>query len=393
MPPDALLQAIYDDPADDHPRQVYADALTDAGDVRGEFISLQLARAQGRGSSKAALRESKLLGEPAQRAEWAAPFAPQNGVRFSRGFVESVNVGGRDTGKIVKAPQWQTVTRVTGLISLAAQHVAQLLDGKAGRHLREVGELTPTAMKALGKAPRPWTHVQFRMMPSPTELSRFEKLESVRLWPQKNERIQLGPETLAPVANTLQSLEVNWTRIPTAKLLASLPRLRSLNVDAEGVEAARGLGNLTVLRCRCVPSPKDLEGHPLERLTIAGHPTAAQLAKLVAAAPSLKVLRVEAIAPQPAHTEAVLDALRGSKLEELWLNYLGFTDLKGPATAMLRYLGPSQLEPLRALKKGTLGAVRLLPITDSVEDKTSLARGELAAAKKVLEGSGLKLVT
>ena len=44
---DALFAAVWMEPATDAPRAVLADVLTEQGDPRGEFITLQLARAQG----------------------------------------------------------------------------------------------------------------------------------------------------------------------------------------------------------------------------------------------------------------------------------------------------------------------------------------------------------
>ena len=44
---DGLLQAVIDAPEDDRPRLVWADALAEQGDARGEFISLQFVQASG----------------------------------------------------------------------------------------------------------------------------------------------------------------------------------------------------------------------------------------------------------------------------------------------------------------------------------------------------------
>ena len=53
-----LLAAVYEDPASDAPRAVYADWLLDQGHPLGEFIQLQLARAKRRafGATLAELR-------------------------------------------------------------------------------------------------------------------------------------------------------------------------------------------------------------------------------------------------------------------------------------------------------------------------------------------------
>src|SRR5262249_36922157 len=57
-----LLDAVLKNPDDDRARSVYADALLDAGDPRGEFIALQLESArEGRLSSTAEKRERELI--------------------------------------------------------------------------------------------------------------------------------------------------------------------------------------------------------------------------------------------------------------------------------------------------------------------------------------------
>ncbi len=91
--PRASLSTLLDDivahPDDDRPRLVYADALSDRGDPRGEFIALQCA---DRATTSAAhrQREEELLA--AHRAEWLRGVPEGLGVtcRFERGFVVEV---------------------------------------------------------------------------------------------------------------------------------------------------------------------------------------------------------------------------------------------------------------------------------------------------------------
>lgn len=78
----ALLQAVYDDPASDPARRAYAAHLTAAGDLRGEFITSQVARAATRMTKQEAdqLRRNLDL--------WIAPLAGAitDSVAFRRGF-------------------------------------------------------------------------------------------------------------------------------------------------------------------------------------------------------------------------------------------------------------------------------------------------------------------
>lgn len=78
-----LLDAIRAAPADDGPRSVLADLLTDRGDPRGEFIACQLSGAHE--------RADELLA--AHALAWAGPFAtPVHDWTFARGFVDAIYV-------------------------------------------------------------------------------------------------------------------------------------------------------------------------------------------------------------------------------------------------------------------------------------------------------------
>jgi uncharacterized protein (TIGR02996 family) len=121
---EALLAAIAAAPDDDGPRQVYADLLLEAGDPRGEFITLQLARARGkRPGAAAARREKELLA--ANREAWLGPLrnaTEDDGVIFARGFVDTVALGFRhrmgrawraiDVTAVLDQPVWRTVRRL-----------------------------------------------------------------------------------------------------------------------------------------------------------------------------------------------------------------------------------------------------------------------------------------
>lgn len=63
---DDLLQAIYDSPEDDAPRSAFADYLSERGDLLGEFIHLQLARARGK---KGTVNRKKCVYEPTAWAD------------------------------------------------------------------------------------------------------------------------------------------------------------------------------------------------------------------------------------------------------------------------------------------------------------------------------------
>ena len=105
----ALFRDVYANPFDDGRRAVLADALTETGDVRGEFISLQLTP-----SKKHARRVKELL--RTHGTAWVGPLAPfidvppgAEGV-FSRGFPSSVRLQVDQTPEIFgRTDAWGTV--------------------------------------------------------------------------------------------------------------------------------------------------------------------------------------------------------------------------------------------------------------------------------------------
>lgn len=128
-----LLAAIYANPADDGPRAVYADALIERGDPRGEFIALQLANRDD-------ARQRELL----QRHEqaWTAPIC--SAATFRRGFVSRVAVDG-DTLH-VDDPAWATVEHIDGEFPDALLFHAPL------RALRSFSRHAPPDWRALSLA-------------------------------------------------------------------------------------------------------------------------------------------------------------------------------------------------------------------------------------------------
>jgi uncharacterized protein (TIGR02996 family) len=85
---DALFEAVWADPQQDVPRALLADALTEAGDLRGEFLVHQLTRAKKKAPTKPNARERELLMK--NKLEWLGPLAPyveSTHLEFERGFV------------------------------------------------------------------------------------------------------------------------------------------------------------------------------------------------------------------------------------------------------------------------------------------------------------------
>lgn len=110
---DAMLAAIHADPFDDNLRSIYADALLERGDPRGELIQLQLQPSP----SKDAQRRIATLLKTHARA-WLGGIEPvivKDGVVFARGFVSACKVRFKNESDVRahgSDPAWATVERL-----------------------------------------------------------------------------------------------------------------------------------------------------------------------------------------------------------------------------------------------------------------------------------------
>lgn len=104
QPLSALLESVYAAPEDVERRLVYADALQEAGDPRGEFIVLQCQREVGGAVSA---REKTLLRN--HEHAWvgkADPGIERQGLEFRRGFLSVANV---KWAHVLEGPEWATL--------------------------------------------------------------------------------------------------------------------------------------------------------------------------------------------------------------------------------------------------------------------------------------------
>ena len=152
-----LLSAIYEAPDDDTPRQIYADWLLERGDVRGEFIALQLQRHQGRPQAK---RERALLREHVR--SWLGALEPVIDPRFAvfeRGFLWRCRVRFKTEAqrKLIGLRDWGTVGRIDAPFELLVDSCLQAL-----RAVERVG--APTAMRLMSHPKKfPWTSLDLRV--------------------------------------------------------------------------------------------------------------------------------------------------------------------------------------------------------------------------------------
>jgi len=83
----SLLAAVYADPEADAPRLVYADAASERGDARGEFIGVQMRLAATPGDRELRAREKELLHGYGKQWLGKAGQAIKGDYRYERGFL------------------------------------------------------------------------------------------------------------------------------------------------------------------------------------------------------------------------------------------------------------------------------------------------------------------
>ena len=154
-----LLSAVYENPDDDGPRLVFADLLTERADERGEFISLQVHRAAGRGSLEMLLREQALLANSKRRAKWELPLSGAATCIPRRGFPADVSLAVTNLKMIVGAPAWATVESVTLPNGASGKMLRALVDHEAMGRVRRVNNLNADNRALLGDATRRWKEV------------------------------------------------------------------------------------------------------------------------------------------------------------------------------------------------------------------------------------------
>jgi len=150
-----LLAAIYADPTNTASRLIYADALQEAGDPRGEFIALQCA------GGPVTKRERQL--DKLHARAWLGPIEPhlqKQGLVYRRGFLAAAIYNATARAPTTIHPEWLTLEHLdcahgwsTDFTKLRAKLPA----------LRRVDQFYPDDLPLLvGLGPVPWTHLGFR---------------------------------------------------------------------------------------------------------------------------------------------------------------------------------------------------------------------------------------
>lgn len=158
-----LLQAVYDEPDDTARRLVYADALLERGDVRGELITLQC---QASLTPPQQRRERALVKE--HGITWLGELSPivMKGYRFERGFLADCTIDSNKATRIkplVGHPAWSTVHTLADSALIALHPVMRSLRTLVFRpnRARNREELDDSWRELLAGTPRPIERLHF----------------------------------------------------------------------------------------------------------------------------------------------------------------------------------------------------------------------------------------
>lgn len=175
-----LLGAVWSDAAADGPRLVLADALSEAGDPRGEFIALQFAHERGELTLGKSERMARLLAAGGRRwlGDLDGQVAPP--VVFRRGFPAEVRLSTRTPDPERRG--WSTVEALdTGGLALA---LSGFLQAARVRHVRRLLGLSVPTLVELAKnvaGEGPWRLLELTSLAGPDVPTPKFRVDTLRL--------------------------------------------------------------------------------------------------------------------------------------------------------------------------------------------------------------------
>lgn len=279
---DELLSAVYANPDDDGPRLVFADLLSERADERGEFISLQVHRAAGRGTLEMLLREQQLLADSKRRAKWELPLSGAATCIPRRGFPSDVALSPRNLKTIGGAPAWATVESVTLPNGASGKLLRSLMDHEVMRRIRAVNNLSTDNRALLGDGPRAWKAVSLHYShgePFRTDVpDRFPSLEALHL-------MTGGPIELEALAKLTGLVELRLAvnnQLTEFDWLTGLQRLERLDLQSQlrdGIlpSVLARLPRLKRVAFGWAPTPERIAGVSVDTLGL-GNSSAEQVA-------------------------------------------------------------------------------------------------------------------
>ncbi|MFZ5442427.1 MAG: TIGR02996 domain-containing protein [Myxococcota bacterium] len=154
---DELLAAVYASPDDETVRQVYADALLEVGDPRGEFMVLQLKRARGEALTPAEEKQEAALQKKHAKA-WLGPLYEvlhTTSLGFRGGFLHTAQI--RPVSKALAAarnhPAWSTVRELNMSTGGTNERGASLIVQPNARHIRTLWNVVYLVLDELAASP------------------------------------------------------------------------------------------------------------------------------------------------------------------------------------------------------------------------------------------------
>jgi uncharacterized protein (TIGR02996 family) len=239
-----LLASVYAEPERDEPRLVYADALMERGDPRGEFIALQIGRQHDR---RARARAKELLAEHGHR--WLGPLRPllRADFVFERGFLARcalLSLRGELAPEILLHPAFATVRSLSGSLRIGLRRDLRglrELEVRMQAAVDQEGLQRPWAELLLG-GPRPITSLTYHPCRYPdheelTLLARCDSLPQLRALRVQPCDVQLLRALNAgPVLDRLETLGLQYVSEdwqPLVELYAAA-RVPALELALEG---------------------------------------------------------------------------------------------------------------------------------------------------------------
>jgi uncharacterized protein (TIGR02996 family) len=369
-----LLALVYAAPDDDGPRIVYADALLEQRDARGELIALQIADARGALDVDGKARLAAILADHARIVVWAQPLSTAATCRFERGFPAAIAL--RKNAKVLLGePAWATIVEIQHLGNVTQPVAHELLDQPAARHVRTVSSVASRLLRKFGPTPRPRTAVTVHYSESPaaTDFAACPALTKLIV------RTAYRPARDAFAALALRELELDFPECRGGEL--DLPRT---------LEAL-------ALRCAILPSVDLQAPARLTRLELVG-----RVGELALPA-TLESLAVTGLDAPPADLHALsrlaelrirfrepiaslvlppsLRTLEYRAANERWIGRLPALDLGGArierANLAAAEVEAGDLAPLRPLRELELFVDRLAP--GALDELVALRRLRLSA--------------
>lgn len=373
-----LLELIYAAPDDDTPRLVFADSLSERGDLRGEFISLQVQRARGQGTPELLKREQELAKDHKRLTAWALPLANGGTFRMGRGFPEAITLKPASAKKVLGERAWATVKDVDWLHRLSTKLALEFLEHPTFAHLTSVRSLTSAIVAGLRPIERRWRTLSVTA-PTKAFLSTLPALKWLEVYSDDDSVL----ETTLFEGLTLDFLQLSIARgKPVSEgLLAPLSALASLQVDdsehlplpVKLLAPLKQLRTLT-LQTNYELRPALLEPVRLEALTLNSHClTEPDVDSVLATQPTLKRLTL-------ATTENRLDFFSGEALAK-WKSKLERVSVESATARYHLEAGtlvfddvPDDLEELWFESEATKALVKRVKVNPRALDPEAPAR-------------------